>query len=500
MKKYTLLLIAGLAITSCDSLIDVQPQSAISSETFFRTPAQVNQAILGTYGYLQLLYRGTGWDGAFVMLEMRSDNTTYQFNVDNRGALHAEQIDEFREQSDNVVLQFFWQTSYQAIYQTNIILDRIESVNYENNESLKNQHVGEAKFLRALNYFNLVRLFGDVPLRLHEIRTPSGAYTEGRTSIDQIYDQIIADVQDASEKLPWTYPAAQVGRATKGAALMLLADVYMTRQNFEGARNALMQIVNSSNYTLLENYADVFNPANKNHRESIFDVQYSNSYEGEDANWIFLFAPFNSGCALMQGPCQGARVFAWNIPTRDILESYEPGDLRKAVSIGWYVHPSNVQYDVAIGDSIPYVKKFAWPFNALNRTNENWPIYRYAETLLLLAEALNELGRTAEAEPYLNAVRTRAGLSPLVGLTQDAFRQAVWHEQRVELAFENKRWFQLLRTGQALAVMQAHGAKMRQLSERLARENAYQVELYRLRYPIPLREVILNNLEQNPGY
>jgi hypothetical protein len=96
MKKYTLLLIAGLAITSCDSLIDVQPQSAISSETFFRTPAQVNQAILGAYGYLQLLHRGTGWDGAFVMLEMRSDNTTYQFNVDNRGALHAEQIDEFR--------------------------------------------------------------------------------------------------------------------------------------------------------------------------------------------------------------------------------------------------------------------------------------------------------------------------------------------------------------------------------------------------------------------
>jgi tetratricopeptide (TPR) repeat protein len=503
MKRYTLILIAGLLGASCDSLIDVQPQSDISTETFFRTPAQIDQAILGAYGYLQTLYAANGpgaFTGAYSLLEMRSDNTTYQFNVDNRGALHAEQIDEFREQSENIEIQAFWQTSYQGIYQTNVILDRIESVEYGNNTALKDQHIGEAKFLRAFNYFNLVRLFGGVPLKLHEIKTPSEAYAEGRASVDEVYAQILSDVQDAVQKLPWTYPAEQAGRATKGAALMLLAEVHMTRQNFSEARAALEQIVSAGIYELLPDYAEVFNPANKNHRESIFEIQYSNNYEGEEADWIFQFAPFNSGCALMQGPCQGARVFAWNIPTRDMLDAYEPGDLRKDVSIGWYEDPSNVQYDVAIGDSIPYVKKFAWPFNALNRTNENWPVYRYAETLLLLAEALNEEGRTAEAEPYLNAVRARAGLSPLTGLSQEEFRQAVWHEQRVELAFENKRWFQLLRTGRALDVMRAHGEQMRQISERMARENAYQIEPYRLLYPIPLREVILNNLEQNPGY
>jgi len=504
MKRYTLILIAGLLGASCDSLIDVQPQSAISTETFFRTPAQVDQAILGAYGYLQVLYRGSGninQYGAYVMLEMRSDNTTFQFNEQGRGALHTEQIDEFKESSENNQIEFFWQTSYQGIYQTNVVLDRIESVDYGNNTALKDQHIGEAKFLRAFNYFNLVRLFGGVPLKLHEIKTPSEAYAEGRASVDEVYAQILSDVQDAVQKLPRTYPAEQAGRATKGAALMLLAEVQMTRQNFSEARAALEQIVSAGIYELLPDYAEVFNPANKNHRESIFEIQYSNSYEGEEANWIFQFAPFNSGCALMQGPCvRGTGGIALNIPTRDMLDAYEPGDLRKDVSIGWYEDPSNVQYDVAIGDSIPYVKKFAWPFNALNRTNENWPVYRYAETLLLLAEALNEEGRTAEAEPYLNAVRARAGLSPLTGLSQEEFRQAVWHEQRVELAFENKRWFQLLRTGRALDVMRAHGERMRQISERLARENAYQIEPYRLLYPIPLREVILNNLEQNPGY
>jgi starch-binding outer membrane protein, SusD/RagB family len=166
--------------------------------------------------------------------------------------------------------------------------------------------------------------------------------------------------------------------------------------------------------------------------------------------------------------------------------------------VAFYVAEGNSQYDVAMGDSIPYIKKFVHPFEQRSRTDENWPVYRYAHVLLMLAEAYLEIGNRSEALKYLNQIRQRAGLSPLSENT-NSLKDAIDHEQRVELAFENHRWFQLLRTGKAMEVMNAHGKAMKAIQPRLS-DASYGVQAYKLRYPIPQREVRLNNFEQNPGW
>jgi hypothetical protein len=183
-----------------------------------------------------------------------------------------------------------------------------------------------------------------------------------------------------------------------------------------------------------------------------------------------------------------------------MLRSYESGDERLEASIGFYERDANTEYPVAIGDSIPYIEKYRHQHSNEFETPDNFPVFRYAETLLLLAESINESngGPTSEAYSALNRVRERAGLNDLSGLSQGEFREAVQEELRVELAFENKRWYNLLRTGDMVDVMQPHGEEQRQLTPRLT-SSTYQVQGKNL-LPIPFREVRLNNLEQNANW
>jgi len=486
MKRTTTLLLCGTVMLAlfqgCDAILDVEPKTFTGTTNYYQTPAQFERALAGAYSYLQDLNAGAPQGRMWALVEMRSDNTTYQYFDANRGQLQTENIDDFLLQAANTRLEFFWSTTYEAIAQTNVILDRIQGVDFDD-EAAKNRVIGEAEFLRAYHYFNLVRLFGGVPLILHEVKTP-------------VYDQILADVRDAAEKLTPTAPAP--GRATKGAASMLLADVLLTRKDYQGAIAALRD-VQSMGYSLLSSYEDVFDPNNKNHAESIFEVQFAAGVEGEFSGYAYQFGPRNAGCAVIPGPCQGGDLGGWNIPTFDMVAAYEPGDLRKDASIGFYEAEDSPEWsDVAIGDTIPYVKKYIHPFDTINRTDDNWPVYRYADALLFLAEALNEVGQTGEAYAPLNEVRQRAGLDPLSGLAQDQFRDAVLHEQRVEQAFENKRWFQLLRTGRTLEVMNEH---LRLMRERVPTSRIpADVEPYKLLYAIPEQEVRLNELEQNPGW
>ena len=498
-----------LALAGCRDVLDVQPKTFYGTTNFYQTPAQMDQAILGVYARLQTVYGSGGGspiagNGAlWALTEMRSDNTTYQFNPSDRSNLPTENLDEFLVTPDNGPVNGVWANSYAPINEANTILDRIDAVPYTD-QAAKDRVIGEAKFNRALHYFNLVRLFGDVPLLLHEVTSYSNAFTPKRTPTDSVFAQIIADATDAIAKLPArsALPASQLGRATKGAAAMLLADVYMTRKNWQEAANTL-QSVTAMGYTLVTPYERNFDPATKNGAESIFEVQYTDAVVGQGSSYIYRFAPFNSGAALTAGPTDAVTLnqAGWNIPTRDLIASYEPGDKRRDASIGFYRNASNTQYtDVVIGDSIPYVKKYAQPFTQPGRQSNDFPIYRYAETLLLYAEALNELGRTAEAYPFVNQVRARAGLAPLAaGLSQAAFRDAVAHEERVELAFEDKRWFQLLRLGTAVQVLNAHGAALKASTTRRS-SVSYNVQPYMLLYPIPLREISLNSFAQNPGY
>lgn len=495
-------LAALIATTACENTLEVKPETFSGTTNYYQTPDQMDRAIFGAYSSLQPLYGAGGNGPMWLLAEMRADNTTYEQNQTNRGLVLNETVDDFMTTPDNTGVTAMWNTSYGGILQANTILDRIEAVPYTD-QAARNRIIGEARWLRALHYYNLVRIFGDLPLRLHETQSYAAAFTPQRTSADSIYQIIIADLQDALAKLPAraALPAAQAGRATQGAAAMLLADVYMTRKKWQEAANVLQPVL-AMGYSLATTYDRAFDPALKNGPESIYEVQYAEGVVNESSAFLQRFIPLTSGRNLTFGTTDDASGGGWNIPTRDLLRSYEPGDVRRNASVGFWVSAANrTEIDVAIGDTIPYIKKYYHSYGTGGRTNDNFPLFRYAETLLDYAETLNELARTTEAYPYINQVRARAGLPPLAaGLTQAQFRDAVFREERVELAFEDKRWFQLLRTGRAIDVMTTQGTDLKSYAGSRRQAIAYRVTPTMLLFPLPVREITNNGFAQNPGY
>ncbi len=490
-------IILCLALVSCDNILNTEPVNRIGSTQFFQNENQVEQAVIGAYAKLQDMYN-SHWRFA----EQRSDNTIVQFNDANRGQHPTWEIDEFIMTPSNIALEPYWEDIYEGIQRCNAVLSNIDNAQF-NTDGLREQLMGEAKFLRAFYYFNLVRLFGDVPLILEEVESPDEAFStlEERTDAQTVYDQIIMDATDAAAVLPESYSSEKKGRATEGAARTLLADIYLTRENYSSALAELERVMELG-YSLLNDYEAVFDPDNKNHSESIFDVNYAEleSNLSLGSNFIYQFAPHNSGTNITGD--NAGNPLGLNLPTRDIFNAYEPGDIRKNASIAFYVDPGNSQYGIAVEDTILYIKKVDHPHSVRGVTNVNWPVYRYAHVLLMMAEVINELdGPTGEAYSYLNQVRQRAELDDLdPGLSQSEFREAVYQEQRVELAFENHRWFNLIRTGRAQNTMQQHGEEVKDIQRHL-REPVYVIEEYKLLYPIPARELTLNpDLEQNPGW
>lgn len=491
-RKISYIAILAIAMNGCTSMLDVKPNSFSSGSNYYKTEAQILRAVNGCYGTLQELYVSDYW----AMSEMRADNTNYQYDESDRGAQQREEIDEFLITPTNNYINNVWTQLYRNIQQSNVVITRIDGVTFSN-ETTKKQYLGEAKFLRALYYFHLVRLFGSVPLLVKEVTSPEEALTPNKASVEDIYAQIIADATEAAANLPATYPAAETGRATKGAALTLLGDVYMTTKDFAKAATTLKEVT-TLGYSLVDNYADNFDPAKKNNPESVFAVQYNSGMETESSNYIFVFGPRNGKKDLtgFNGNLGGN-----NIPTPSIVNAYEAGDKRKDASIFMYDSPTNAAFaeSVAFGGKLPLIKKFYHPPYALDgRANENWPVYRYSQVLLMLAEAINETGN-GDPLQYINPVRKRAGLKELPAMSQAALRDAVFNEERVELAFEDNRWYQLLRTGKAMSVMTAHGVEEKKRLSRLS-PASYNIQTYQLLYPLPEREVRLNGFAQNTGW
>jgi len=495
MKKitYSILCFGILTLSSCNHMLDVEPHTFSSDVNYYQNEGQILRAVNGAYGSLQELYTA---DYFWAMTEMVSDNTNYQFDESDRGAQQREEIDEFLITTTNNYVNNAWSLLYRNIMQANIIIDRIDAVDFTD-ESLKARYKGEAQFLRALQYFHLVRLFGPVPLIVNEVENPASAFSDGRASVEEVYDQIIADANAAIGSLPESYTGNNIGRATKGAALTLLGEVHMTLRNFDQAVAALQQVVGMG-YSLMPNYAHNFDPAFKNNAESVFAVQFDAALQSEASNFIFMFGPRNAKDQLVGFP---GNLGGSNIPTPSIYHAYEDGDVRRDASIAMFSHASNANFEEskAFGGDIPYIKKYYHPpFLEDGRANENWPVYRYSHVLLMLAEAINEVG-SGDPYPHLNAVRERAGLQAIAGLNQAELREAISNEQRVELAFENHRWFQLLRTGKAIEVMTEHGAEEKARLNRLSNA-AYNIQPHKLLFPIPAREIRLNGFDQNPGW
>lgn len=503
MRNYTKYIIAGvllisLSVSGCKkTFLDQTPEASLPGVNFYKTEADFKQAVSGAYSSISDMGRVNYW----LFGEMRSDNTTYQYNPADRGSEQREFMDQFLIGATAEPLQGYWQQNYTGILRCNEILARIDGVTMS--ADIKNQFTGEALFLRAFHYFNLVRQFGGVPLRLVPSQSPADARSKGRASVEDVYTQIVTDLTAAATQLPVKYTSIEAGRATQGAALALLAKLYMTQKKFAEALVPLRK-VQQLGYSLVPVYKDIFLPANKNNSESVFEIQYLGSQPGLSSDFMYQFAPWNSGSVITGDPATSLNGSSgWNIPTQDMIDAYETGDLRKDASLA-------VGFTDAGGKfvNIPYVKKYNHGIIDRGRTNDNFPVIRYADVLLMIAECLNEQGFAAGGEQFtlLNQIRTRAGLpaktpgnavAALSVDSQQAFRDAILQERRVELAFENHRWYDLVRSGKAVEVMAAHG-KYEIAHKPNIPSGSYILNANKLLLPIPQREVNLDNLTQNP--
>lgn len=468
---------------ACNSdFLDLAPVSQENSSNFYKTASDMENALTAVYGSLQ--YGGTYYSSMHVIGELRSDNT--EITNPNAGA-NLQAVDDFTNDAVNSISSTTWNAHYQGIQAANIVIDKIVSV--EMNQELKARFVGEAKFLRALLYFNLVRIYGDVPLVLQVITNPEQGYSFGRNSQDEVYAQIITDLIDAEGGLPFTYNSAEAGRATKGAAMALLGKVYLTRKDWVAASQKLKELIDASGqagYRLLDSYGDLFGPTNENNSESIFEVQFSSGSNGEGSPFTNQFAPIGSGKAVVSV----GNPLGQNIPTEDMASSYTEADLRMGFSMAtsYELNGKEVKHN--------YILKYSGTPAAYLDSDNNWIVLRYADVLLMYSEALNEISFQADGEAFemLNLIRSRAGLEPLSSSSsdpeylisnQEEFREAVANERRLELAFEGHRWFDLIRTDKALSVLSEKG-----------------MQAHQVLFPVPQSQIDINPelISQNPGY
>ncbi|MCE7044557.1 RagB/SusD family nutrient uptake outer membrane protein [Dyadobacter sp. CY312] len=480
LKTYIVVL-ATVMLSSCsDEFLDLKPISTATSDNFYRTPDDFKNALNGGYAGLR---SGGITANSYVFGEITSDNTVA---VASGSVTDQDEFDRFYIKTTNPFISARWNEGYSIIARYNTILDKIGGVTMD--EALKTRYIAETKFLRAVIYFTLVRTYGDVPLILKPVTNPDEGYSFGRSPQAEVYAQIEKDLAEAEAVLPVSYPAADLGRATKGAAKAYLGKVYLTQKKFGAAAGKLKEVIDLGVYALLPSYADVFRVANKNSKETVFEVQYKSGGAGLGNPWPNAFAPQNSGNAVIAFGGDGN-----NQPTADMIAAYEPGDLRKDASLA-------TSYVNAAGQVIPdkFIKKYYDVPVAKNDNGNNIPLIRYADVLLMYAEAVNEVGYQAEGEAlnYLNMVRTRAGLAKKTAVdipSQQAFRLAMEHERRVELAFEGHRWFDLVRTDRAISVLNSKKEQIRLVADLTANN---------LVFPIPQSQIDINKdkIKQNPGY
>lgn len=479
--KFYIPIIAAFALYSCSKdFLDLQPVSSASSGSFYKNAADIKVALSGAYASLQ---SGGITTNNYVFGEIRSDNT---YPVASGSVTDQDEFDRFYIRTTNPFVSGRWNDSYQAITRANTILEQIAAI--EMDADLKSRYIAEAKFLRAYVYFELVRTYGDVPLLTKSLTSSlNEAYDYGRTPVAEVYAQIEKDLAEADPDLPATYTGADIGRITKGAAKAMLGKVLLTQRKFELAAPKLKEVIDLQLYDTIP-YADIFDPAKKNGKEAVFEVQFAAGMSGEGNPWPNAFAPQNSGNAVINFGGGGN-----NRPTQDLIDAYEPGDIRKDFSLA-------TSYVNAAGQTIQdvFVRKYR-SNPAINNDNaNNIPIIRYSDVLLMYAEALNEIAYNGggEAMQYLNMIRRRAGLPAKTAADipdQVAFRLAMEQERRVEFAFEGHRWFDLVRTGRAIPVINSKATEINLVAP---------INEEDLVAPIPQSQVEINRdkMTQNPGY
>ncbi len=474
----------GIAITvcavlavSCNNFLDLAPEYEVNDQNFYRDKNDFEALIMGCYSGLQTLH-----NNAFLYLtELTTDNV--HITLQSPGVNELE-CDEMNITSSNSYVGTFWSSSFLTIARANNVLNRIDESDM--NDADKNQYRGEAYFIRAYCYFNLVRLFGEVPLVTRDFRSPDEVqlHEMTRQPIERIDSLIASDLLNADELLAPV--SLSKGRGSSGAAKALLGKFYLTKKDYPNARTYLQAVVDAKQYKLVEDYGSLFSPTNDDLVESIFEIKYLSGNVGEGNSFAQQEVPvLYGGMALFPGNQLGGGRLS---PTLDIVNAYEDGDGRKDLSIA---------EDIPLNDGsvykLWYGKKFV-DFNAnpVTDMDNNFTVLRYADVLLMLSEVLNESGEGELAADYLNEVRGRAGLNAVGPMSKQAFALALERERRVEFLFEGQRWFDLVRTGRAQEVLNDYYA---------AAGLNFHVEDYETRMPIPQGERDINpGLTQNEGY
>jgi hypothetical protein len=491
-----------MLVTACgENFLDVPLETALTSDTYFTKESDFTTAINSVYAPLRDLFSqyGSGNNSLYIMAETRSDNARYLINPTMRAAVSQENLADCITEASNGVTTAIYRRFYNIIARANQILATIDPVTFASQE-VKDNVKGQALFLRAWSYFNLVQYFGKVPMHLTPVTTLEGTALP-LSEVADIYSQITTDANDAISLLP-PKSTQQAGSITNGAAKMLMANVYMVQQNYVAAETLLKEIIDDAEYSLMDTYAGVFNPADKNNEESIFEVQYRAGSDGYSSAFIYGMVP-HPMTAVTLGSLTGitnpqglTNAEGFNIPSPDIIEAYEPGDLRFDVTIDSTQTTDGTRY--------PFCRKYLHPHTQFQQSNDNWPVYRYAEVLLFLAEAINEQGKpVSDALDYINnpvgtstvSIRGRAGLAPIVAADQAAARIAIANERRIELAFENKRWLDLVRTEQAVSVMTAYGNSIRANEARYYFPTGYNLSAQAFQtidviWPLPAEEAL----------
>ncbi|MDR1919142.1 MAG: RagB/SusD family nutrient uptake outer membrane protein [Tannerellaceae bacterium] len=482
--------------SSCSGFLDESDQSNFTPENYFKTAEHAVSIVNSIYQDFRLGADGDYGGNPYFMTEFQTGlaNTRVGQNT------HINNIRLLVNNSDNGYSRAWWLQSYRGIANANLAIERIPAI--EMDASLKSRCLGEAYFLRAYYYFNLVRMFGRIPLILESIDASSPDLYPEQASIEKVYEQIILDLQEAEKtSLSWN---DESGRVTQGVVKSLLAYTYITmagyplekgKEFYALAAAKAKEVIDKGAYYLFDNYDDLHDPGMENKGEHLFMIQYQSGTSVENPFQQY-YLPYNMDISYYSTETGTLVVYD------EFINTYEAGDRRVEEGQFYFTrYTSNSNRSDTVNFGVYHVYKF---FDAdanlrTARSGLNYPLLRYADILLLYAEAQNEADGAPSAEAYacINQVRQRARLSDLSGLSSEAFRKAVWMERYHELAFENKIWFDMARTRKALNLTSG------EFDNYVGHTFIYGPTLKEreLLFPLPTSELNNNKkLVQNPGY
>lgn len=469
----------ALVASGCDSFVDKSPISNPSRANFYETPEDFETAIAGAYDALQ--QTGTVSNNYWMLFEMRGDNTDQ--GPDQTGlAQKIALLNRFSETTTNELVQQAWIDTYDGIERCNVILDQLDNLS---DGALKDRIQGEALFLRSLFYYHAAVAWGSITLKTEPTAGPDQAAdaTSQTDGPGAVYEQIASDLETAQDLLPSRseYSESQLEKATSGAANTLLGKVYLTLGQAGDAQAALQRVIDSGEYRLVGNYGDLWGPANENNAESIFEVQYTPS-GGEGSPFTNTFSPSSD--------LQTGEGLAENRPTASMENAYfdTDGPRFQASMDTSYVDAEGVT------QLARYITKFeSDPFANFEAEN-NWIVLRYADVLLMMAEAIGPSGTTADGRTgwdLIDEVRDRSLPDAQFDVDRSGnFFEQLLRERRVELAFENHRWPDLKRFEQYI-----DGVARDRVNDEVE-----GLSDFNLLFPIPQREVDVAGLTQNDGY